>query len=276
MKKNLIHRQGAKSAKGTETMERKRAISFVFLGVLGVLAVQGFVFAYEVKDDREISAQKPVQITASRLSFDRVLGLTIFKGSVKATHNDVTLTANEIRALSGNRQATAEGNVRVLDPTIPLSLSCGVLDYQDMMNLMTAHEDPLLTSLDEDGRPVTIRGRQMEMDAEKKTVRVHQDVRIIHEWGKGKAGRATYLAREDKLILEDDPGISVKNGWLTGRRITSRLGGDRSVFVEGFAEGIFNPDGSPVEPAAQAAPTSRPTVSPTRVPEPPKPGKWYF
>jgi len=248
----------------------------ILLCVLCGFAVKAVSWAYEVKDDREVTSQKPVRITASQLSFDRLRGLTLFKGNVKATHQDVTLMADEVRALSGNRQATAEGNVKVSDPTVPMSLSCGVLDYQDMMDLMTAHEDPLLTSLDEDGRPVTLKGRQMEMDARKKTVQVHQDVEIIHEWGKGRAGKATYLAREDKLIMEDDPGILVKNGWLTGRRITSRLGGERSVLVEGFAEGTFNPDGSPVSPPGQAPPTAKPTVSPTRVPEPAKPGKWHF
>jgi len=253
-----------------------KRVFLVVLSVLCVFVVQVVSWAYEVKDDREVSAQKPVRITASQLSFDRLRGLTLFKGNVKAIHQDVTLTADEVRALSGNRQATAEGNVKVADPTVPLTLSCGVLDYQDMMDLMTAHEDPLMTSLDEDGRPVTLKGRQMEMDARSKTVRVHQDVEIIHEWGKGKAGKATYLAREDKLIMEEEPSILVKNGWLTGRRITSHLGGERSVFVEGFAEGTFNPDGSPVAPPGQAAPASKPTASPTKSPEPRKQGEWHF
>jgi lipopolysaccharide export system protein LptA len=273
--------------KGIMRNIKKTWMHNVVLGALGVLVVQGLVWAYEVKDDREVSAQKPVHITASQLSFDRVRGLTIFKGNVRATHQDVTLTADEVRALSGNRQATVEGHVKVSDPTVPLSLSCGVLEYQDMMDLMTAHGDPLLSSLDEDGRPVTVTGRQMEMDAVKKTVRINQDVRITHEWGKGKAGKATYLAREDKFIMEDSPAILVPNGWLTGRRITSRLGGDRSVFVEGFAEGLFDPEGKPVAPPGEspagtgsptdpAAPRPTPgaTPAPTKGLEPPKPGQW--
>ncbi len=237
----------------------------------GTVALVG---AYEIKEDRQISTQKPVLISASELTFDRLLGLTVFKGNVKAIHKDVTLTAQEIRALSGNRQATADGGVQVNDPTVPMGLSCGNLDYQDLMNLMTAHENPVLTSLDEDGRPITILGRQMEMDSETKTVYVNQDVKIYHDWGKGEAGKATYLAREDKLIMEDDPQVSLKNGWLSGRRIVTRLGGERSLFVEGMAEGLFDPNGGSVTAPARKSATPSVSPVPTKTPEPFKPGNW--
>jgi hypothetical protein len=85
----------------------------------------------------------------------------------------------------------------------------------------------------------------MEMDSVNKTVIIHQNVQIIHEDGKGEAQKATFLANEDKFILEEDPSMTVPNGKLTGRRIVSNLGGERGVIVEGMADAVFYPTGMP-------------------------------
>jgi lipopolysaccharide export system protein LptA len=216
------------------------------------------LWAYDIKDSREVSPKKPVNISAVQLIFDRLKGLTLFKGGVKAVHDNVTLTANELRALSENREASAEGQVKVVDPTAAMTLTCGNLEYQDLMNLMTAHDHPLLTSLDENGRPITARGRQMELDSEKKTVVIHQNVQIIHEDGRAEAQKATFLAKEDKFILEEDPKMFVPNGKLSGRRIVSNLGGNRSILVEGMADAAFYTAGAPPTGKNDHSPTSPP------------------
>lgn len=240
------------------------AIFFVFFCIFSVAG------AYEIKDDREVSPRKPVAISASELTYDRLKGLTLFKGSVRASHNNVLLTADELRALTDNREATADGHVQVSDPSTAMTLTCGNLEYQDMMNLMTAHDRPFLTSLDEDGRPITIEGRQMELDSEKKTVVIHQSVKINHDGGRAEAQKATYLAREDKFVLEEDPQVFVKNGQLSGRRIVTKMGGERSILVEGMAEAYFNTSG-PVTGVAEKKnqlPSKGPTPSVTPVNRP--------
>lgn len=214
--------------------------SWVFLGI----AV--FAWAYDVKDDREVSNRKPVNISAFQLTFDRNKGLTLFTGDVKARHDQVILIADEIRAFEENKQATANGHVHVVDTSQGITLTCGNLEYQDMMDLMTAHDHPVLTTLDEDGRPLTVSGRQMELDSEQKTVVVNQNVEIHHPTGHAEAQKATFLSKEDKFILEDDPKVYTDNGLLSGRRIVSYLGGDRGIMVEGMADAIFNPNGKPV------------------------------
>ncbi len=224
----------------------RRAQTMLFLAALLVLAGAGGLRAYEVDDHHEVSGRKPVNISAFQLLFDRLKGLTLFKGNVKAIHGHVTLTSDEMRALSENREATAEGKVKVVDPTAALTMTCGNLEYEDMMNLMTAHDHPLLTSLDENGRPITVLGRQMELDSEKKTVVIHQNVQIIHDDGKAEAQKATYLSQEDKFILEEDPQMTVPNGKLSGRKIVSNLGAGKSVLVEGMADAVFYPSGMPV------------------------------
>ncbi len=223
--------------------------TYIFLGALVAnIVFVGFtnsVFAYDIKDNREVSSRKPVNISAVQLFFDRLKGLTLFKGGVKAVHDQVVLTANEVRAMSENREATADGKVKVVDPTTDLTVTCGNLEYQDLMSLMTAHDHPLLTSLDENGRPITAMGRQMELDSEKKTVVIHQNVQIFHDDGKAEAQKATFLSKEDKFILEEDPKLTMSNGQLSGRRIVSNLGSGRSILVEGMADGVFYPSGLP-------------------------------
>ncbi len=225
---------------------KRGAVARVFLFIWILFGAAAVGKAYDIKDTREVSSRKPVIITSVQLIFDRLKGLTLFKGKVKAVHDHVTLSADEIRAASENREATADGKVRVVDPTAALTMTCGNLEYLDLMNLMTAHDHPLLTSLDENGRPISILGRQMELDSQKKTVVIHQNVQLIHDDGKAEAQKATFLSREDKFILEEEPKLIMGNGELTGRRIVSNLGSNRSVFVEGMADAVFYPAGRPV------------------------------
>lgn len=235
-------------------LTKRRA--FEALAVLG-LALALKAGAYEIQaDNRKVSAREPVDISAYQLMFDRLRGLTLFKGKVKAVHDKVTLHSDEMRALSGNREATAAGHVTVMDPSEALTLTCGNLEYQDLMNTMTAHDHPLLTALDEKGRPVSVLGRQMELDSVKKTVVIHQNVQILHGQGKAEAQLATFLSKEDKLVLEEDPKVYTDNAILSGRRIVTTVGQNKSVLVEGMADAIFNPTGKPV-----AAPSAAQTPS---------------
>ena len=219
---------------------RPKNSSFFLLTVLGLVPL---LWGYEIDEKKEISPKKPVNITASQLTFDRLKGLTIFKNDVKATHNPVVLYSDLLESIEGNREATAEGHVKVVDSTAAMTMTCGSLEYLDLMNTMTAHDHPLMVSLDEDGRPITVRGRQMELDSVKKTVVINQNVELLHENGHAEAQKATYYSREEKFVLEDDPKIFTANGQLTGRRIVSKLGGDRSIIAEGMADALFNPNG---------------------------------
>jgi lipopolysaccharide export system protein LptA len=221
-----------------------------FLQVLAAFTVfmaAGAALAFELKsDDRQVSTHKPVNISSSQLMFDRPRRLTLFTGNVKAVHDKIVLQADKLDALEENREATADGHVQVVDLSQGITMTCGNLEYQDLMNLMTAHDHPLLTTLDEEGHPITVRGRQMEVDSDKKTVVINQNVQILHKEGRAEAQKATFLSKEDKFILEDEPKVYTDNGLLSGRRIVSEMGGDRGVMVEGMADAIFNPNGKPV------------------------------
>jgi lipopolysaccharide export system protein LptA len=207
------------------------------------------VLAYEIKKDQEISSKKPVQISADELTFDRPKGMTLFTGNVKALHDQITLLTEKLQALEDNQEASAQGHVLVLDSSQSISLTCGNLEYEDRMNLMTAHDHPLMTTLDEGGKPISVMGRQMELDSEKKTVVINQNVLIQSVDGKAEAQRATFLSQQDQFILEDDPKFTTPSALLTGRRILSNLSGERGVIVEGMAEAYFNPTGGPVSVA---------------------------
>ncbi len=215
----------------------------LFLFFFGVV---DFLSAFEAENDQKVTSQKPVNISSHQLTFEKLKGLTLFTGDVKATHDKIILLSDEIHAMEDNREATANGHVHVVDSSQGITLTCGNLEYQDLMELMTAHDHPVLTTLDENGHPITITGRQMEVDSKKKTVVINQNVQIIHRDGHAEAQKATFLSQDDKFVLEEDPKVFTDNGLLTGRRIVSSMGGDRNVFVEGMADAIFNPNGKPV------------------------------
>jgi len=191
----------------------------------------------------QITRKKPVSISSSQLTFDKLKGLTLFKGKVKALHGTVILTADEIRAFSDDNVATATGHVKVVDKTQSVTLTCGNLEYQDMMEMMTAHDHPMLVSLDSDKKPVTILGRQMIVDSDNKTFVVNQNVQIDQAQVNAEAQKATFYANENKLVLEDDPRVYTSSAQITGRRITTNLGEEKSFFAEGLADAVFNPSG---------------------------------
>jgi lipopolysaccharide export system protein LptA len=166
---------------------------------------------------------------------------------VTALHGTVVLTADEIRAFSDNNAATAKGHVKVVDKTQGVTLTCGNLEYQDLMETMTAHDHPVLLSVDNNKRPVTILGRQMELDSTAKTVVVNQNVKIILADSNAEAQKATFFGNENKLILENDPVVYTSSAQISARRITTNMGEERSFFAEGLADVLFNPNGAPLE-----------------------------
>ncbi len=245
-----------------------------FLLAVFCLGAGSFLWAYDLDQKKEISSKKPVNITASQLTFDRLKGLTVFKDKVHAVHEPVVLDADLLRSIEGNKEAAAEGHVKVVDHGAAMTLTCGSLEYLDLMNTMTAHDHPLLVSLDEDGIPITIRGRQMELDSLKKTVVINQNVEIVHQNGKAEAQKATYYSSEEKFVLEEQPRVFTTNGQITGRRIVSKLGGDRSVIAEGMADAIFNPSGpvTGISDKKSTSSTSGPADGPAAGPSAPQGG----
>ena len=195
---------------------------------------------------KQVTRKNPVSISSSQLTFDKLKGLTLFKGKVKALHGTVVLTADEIRAFSDDNVATAKGHVKVVDKTQSVTLTCGNLEYQNMMEVMTAHDHPMLVSVDNKKKPVTILGRQMVIDSENKTFVVNQNVEILQAETNAEAQKATFFANDNKLILENDPRVYTSSAQITARRITTNLGEDKSFFAEGLADALFNPNGEPL------------------------------
>jgi lipopolysaccharide export system protein LptA len=195
---------------------------------------------------KQVTRKNPVSISSAQLTFDKLKGLTLFKGKVKALHGTVVLTADEIRAFSDENVATAKGHVRVVDKSQSVTLTCGNLDYQNMMEVMTAHDHPILVSMDNNKKPVTILGRQMVVDSEKKTIVVNQNVQINQAQANAEAQKATFFASDNKLVLENDPRVYTSSAEISARRITTNLGEEKSFFAEGLADALFNPNGEPL------------------------------
>lgn len=214
-------------------------VFFVFLCTLCVLWDGVWGLSAE-RGEPPVSPKKPLEISSRELTYDRREGLTVFRGDVKVTHGAVTLTARELRAVSGSRFATAEGDVRVVDASQGVTLTCSHLEYRDFLGRMSAHGEPVLTGADEAGRPVTLRSRQMEYEAESGRATANQAVEIEHAEGRAWAQRAVYLRREGRLELEGEPRILTAYGEVSGRRLVLFLGEDRFV-AEGAVESRLKP-----------------------------------
>jgi lipopolysaccharide transport protein LptA len=227
-----------------------------------------------MEGEEKINAKRPVEIESNELTFDRETGLTVFKGNVKVNHKPTVMNADEVQATNGNRQATAEGQVQVVDSGMAATLTCGHLEYRDKMRYISAHDSPKMVSMDNDGNPVTMESRQMEFFSDQHMAVANQNVKVNHSQGKATAGRATYLKDEGRMILEDEPKMESPLGTVTGRRITAYLDEDR-VTAEGNVQAMFYPTpqdaakpGSPTAPTAPSkngdvAPPGSPSSAPT-------------
>ena len=156
----------------------------------------------DVENRQKISGGKPVNISSNQLKFDRVNGLTLFSGDVKVLHDGLVMNSDLLQASEGNRMASALGNVKVDDLKSNLHLSCGNLDYNDLMSQITAHDHPVLSTVDETGLPVTILSRQMELYEQEKKVIAHQDVEILRDASRSESQLATFdVPKSDQLVL---------------------------------------------------------------------------
>lgn len=232
----------------------------------------------------EITPKKPVEIRSRELTFERGSGLTRFTGDVVVTHGSLRLKADEVRATSGNRQATAEGRVQAVDESMAATLTCGHLEYRDLMGVITAHDDPTLTSVDDELRPVTLTSRQMEFYSERKEAVARQGVVVTSSDGYAVADQATLLQDKGEILLEGEPRVFTTRGDFSGRRLRLSMRENRYE-AEGGVEVNFYPTPQaqvPVPPAsgtaqtpgkAAAVPVSTPAASGAPVATPSRPGR---
>lgn len=236
-------------------MIRLKRILFYLVWIVCAAAVLPFSRATErsLTTESKITSKRPVEINSQELTFDRLTGMTVFKGDVQVLHDPTVMNADEVHAVSGNRQATAEGNVQVVDSGMAATLTCGHLEYKDKMRFISAHDSPKMATVDNDGNPVTMESRQMEFFSEQHMAVANQNVKVNSSQGKATAGRATYLKDEGRLVLEEEPKVSNSFLNLTGRRITAYLG-DNRIVAEGNVEATFYP--TPQDAPKTSAPTA--------------------
>jgi len=238
-----------------------------------VLLVSVRAGAYELPESSgtpEISSSKPVKIDSRQMTYDRLKSLILYKGKVVARHGQMSLAADEVQAIADNREASANGRVKVVDASSQMVMTCGNLEYRDRMNTMTAHDHPQVTFPSENGRPSTILSRQMEYYADKKEVVARQNVQILDENGRARAEKATLISAEDKMVLEEDPEVFTPNGELRGRRIETYTGEERRIVVQGMAEATFYPLGSgPVTGTSGASQAKTSSPAPDKGPTAP-------
>ncbi len=223
-------------------MREKSRPGLFRLTVLAFLACVGLGVAASGDGPQppEITPKRPVEIRSRELTFERASGITRFMGDVVVTHGELRMQADEVRATSGNRQATAEGNVTAVDAGMAATLTCGHLEYRDLMRVITAHDGPLLRSVDDNLRPVSLTSRQMEFYSDQKMAVANQGVVMTSSEGYAVADRAVLLQDRGEVLLEGEPRIFTSQGDFSGRRLRMNMRENRYE-AEGGVEVNFYP-----------------------------------
>jgi lipopolysaccharide export system protein LptA len=188
-----------------------------------------------------VNVHKPLKIFSNELTYQRSIGLTTFKGHVRVWHDSISLKSDELRTISQNQEATAEGHVTMIDRSSSVTLRCGVLSYLDKMQSCVAYDQPVLNTVDQHNRPLTMYARQMKFYSKTDQAVANQNVTIVDPIGVAKAQKAIYFKKENKIFLTGDPVVRNIQGKFAARHIVAYLGHNERVILDQFVHVDFYP-----------------------------------
>lgn len=145
-----------------------------------------------------------VNITADRVdySFKEGQEVATFSGHAVATQGTTAIRADEMKIFSAQEKAICQGHVLVEDKTKGIVLRGDHLEYHSVPRYGLITKDAKLTRTGEDDLLITITSEQMEFFLREDKVRAQGCVEIC--WGDttSRSDLATYLVRDQKVILE--------------------------------------------------------------------------
>lgn len=195
-----------KGERGDEGLSARKGA--VLLTVFLLLALAGSVPAGAAQ----------ISIQAKEVEVDRTKGLVVARGGVRLTDGKVTVRSREMTLDQNGRTATFTGQVRVVRPGEELAAEVVtvVFDARNTVQQVTAREGATITTKD---FLLSARGIQATFAAEK--VVASGNVRLLVPPDMlATAERLTYTHKTQEAVLEGNPRVQSKDGYLSGDRLT--------------------------------------------------------
>jgi lipopolysaccharide export system protein LptA len=157
-------------------------------------------------------------IQAKEVEIDRPKGLVVARGGVRVTDGKVTLTSREMTLDQNRRTGTFTGQVRVVRPGEELAAEVVIitLDAKNTVQQVTARNGATVTTKD-----FLLSAREIQAMIDTETVVASGNVRLLVPPDVlATAGRLTYTRKTQEAVLEGNPRVQSKDGYLSGERLT--------------------------------------------------------
>jgi lipopolysaccharide assembly outer membrane protein LptD (OstA) len=174
-----------------------------------------------------------LHLYSDRATWNQEQDVVNFEGRVVLQDTSQSITAQRITYLRGESKAMADGQVTLVDSLNNMKLHAGHVEYERKTGIARAELQPrLIIHREEEGQPITIGGRHMEVLSRQKEALVHDQVIITRGQLEARCGQARYLDLENRIILDEEPVAQEDKSILQGRRMVIYLEGNQITRID--------------------------------------------
>ncbi|MFP4466483.1 MAG: LptA/OstA family protein [Candidatus Goldiibacteriota bacterium] len=153
--------------------------------------------------DKSREPSGSLKIRSENLKYNRDTGIADFMGDVTVYSEDITVKADRLRSRDYKENAVATGNVTAFYDEHRVVIYCGIMEYTDGMDMVSAGGDVVAVKTAEDGNTLTMKADQIIFDVKK------GDIRAL----KRENNVAVYF--EDIVVFSEEVLYNEKTGMLS-------------------------------------------------------------
>ncbi len=157
---------------------------------------------------------RQIDISSDNLTYNKQDETAVFKGHVVAVTSDIIMHCDTLSAKNYQKDADAEGNIRVTYKKANVRMKCDKLKYTDNMNVITGYDNVVAEKKLEDGNTLTIYADQIQFDtvnnivtADKNTKKVKMEMKDVLAF----ADKVVYNEKENKVYMKGKPFVRKKS-----------------------------------------------------------------
>lgn len=157
---------------------------------------------------------RQIDISSDNLNYNKQDETAVFKGHVTVLSSDIVMYCDTLKAKNFQKDANADGHIRLIYKKEKLRMKCDRLTYGDNMNIITGYDNVVATKILEDGNTLTIYSDQVQFDTNQNLVtadKVKKQVKILMKDVVAFSDKVVYNENERKVYLKGSPYVRKKS-----------------------------------------------------------------
>jgi len=180
-----------------------------------------------------------LDLKSNRAVWYRTAGQVVFIDRVMIEDPDQVLTADKVTYYKSSRKVVADGNVVLFSKKEEAKITGGHGEYDRIKKLVLfTHSPSLILKPDRGDSTITVTAEFMEYHIDEEKGIAQEEVRITKADMTATCDEATWINREDKIILKGKPEAEKQNDRLSGEKMQLVIQDDqvKQIEVEGKAK----------------------------------------